>query len=37
VAVDIKHDLKNYSTATGTIENSNFFENYEKLKDLLLN
>lgn len=37
VAVDIKHDLKNYSTATWTMENSNFFENYEKLRDLLLN
>lgn len=36
VAVDIKHDIKKYSTATGTLENSDYFDNYQKLRDLLL-
>jgi pyruvate formate lyase activating enzyme len=37
VAVDIKHSLDKYSISTGTEETQDFFDNYEKLRQLLLN
>ncbi len=37
VAVDLKHTLEKHSIATGTVENKDFFENYEKIRQLLLN
>ncbi len=37
VAVDLKHNLDNYSTATGTNETPDFFDNYEQLRQILLN
>ena len=37
VAVDLKHSLDKYSTATGTSKSQDFFDNYEKLRQLLLN
>ena len=35
VAVDIKHDIQNYSIATWTDETQDFWDNYEKLWQLL--
>ncbi len=37
VAVDLKHSMDKYSIATGTDETQDFFNNYEKLRQLLLN
>lgn len=37
VAVDLKHSLDKYATATGTSETQEFFDNYENLRQLLLN
>ena len=37
VAVDLKHSIKKHSTATWTNETQDFFDNYEKLKHILLN
>ena len=37
VAVDLKHSMDKYSVATGTNETKDFFDNYEQIKQILLN
>ncbi len=37
VAVDLKHSIDKYSIATGTNETQDFFDNYEQIRQILLN